>query len=100
MSQKEIVYQVICGFVKDQGLKVDGRVELTKSQKLSVVGIMVELTQQGRVEIKSEKEKHNPHKYWVGCVNNWLRKDIRLNGGNNYEQIGRASCRERVSDYV
>ena len=85
MSQKEVVYQVICGFIKDQSLKFDGKVELTKSQKLSVVGIMVELTQQGSVEIKSDKESGNPHKYWVGCVNNWLRKDIRLNGGEKYK---------------
>ena len=81
MSQKEVVYKVICGFVSDKGIKrVDGSVVLTSEQKKEVVGLMVELTKQGVVNIKSEKESINPSKYWVGCVNNWLRKDERLSG--------------------
>jgi len=94
MSQKEVVYKVICGFINDKGIKkVDGKVVLSKEQKKEVVKIMVELTKLGEVEIKSEKESKEPKKYWGGCVNNWLRKDERL-AGCKYEPTYRKGSRK------
>ena len=80
-----MICSVIRGYIKDQGLKFDGKVDLTSSQKGDVIGIMVNLFTQGRVEIKSDKERGDPKKYFTGSVNNYLRKSPEFNGGNKYE---------------
>ena len=85
MSQKEMICSVIRGYIKDQSLKFDGKVELTSVQKGDVIGIMVNLFEQGGVEIKSDKERGNPKKYFTGSVNNYLRKSPEFNGGHKYE---------------
>lgn len=99
MSQKEVVYQTIISYCFNNGIKREGLLtELTKVQKLEVVGLMVELTKEGRVEVKSEKESKDLKKYWTGCVGNWLKKDMRLNGGSKY--IPKTKKGPRVSDEV
>ena len=86
MSQKETVFNTIVSYCADKKIKREGKLTtLTKEQKGEVVGLMVELTKQGVVEVKSEKERKDLKKYWNGCVGNWLKKDTRLNGGDDYK---------------
>lgn len=95
MSQKETVFNTVVSYCADKKIKREGKLTtLTKEQKAEVVGLMVQLTKQGVVEVKSEKERKDLKKYWNGTVGNWLTKDIRLNGGKKYEPKTKKGPRE------
>jgi len=79
-NQKTATYDAIKSVINF----TDGdRVELTKDQKAKVKSILVEGFESGEIELKSEQEDLN--KYVNGLINNWLRKDTRLNGGTQYK---------------
>lgn len=84
MSQKEKICAAINSYIADKGLKFDGKIDLTTEQRGHVTSILVELFKQGVVEIKSDKERPNPKKYFAGAVSNYLRKDPQYNNGNKY----------------
>ena len=86
MSQKEAVYSAIKSIKSfDDGEQVS----LTKDEKANVVQIVAESLSNGDA-VLSEKARAKFDtdvkliKYTSGMVNNWLRKDIRLNGGDKY----------------
>jgi len=83
MNQKEAVYQAITGMFDVSG---DGAVELSRDQKHDVISVLVEGFKAKRIsyagELPDEKSLRN---YCSGLLNNWLRKDTRLNGGTKYQ---------------
>lgn len=86
MSQKEAVYSAIKSIKSfDDGELVN----LSKDERASVVQIVTEALASGEAVLSdSAREKFDDNvklaKYTSGMVNNWLRKDTRLNGGDKY----------------
>lgn len=81
MTQGEAVYNAV---VEILGEKPTGKVELTDAQ-------LAQVEQRVFLSFKTGETVHskNPsdealNKYIPGLVNNWLRKDLRLNGGTPY----------------
>jgi hypothetical protein len=83
MNQKEAVYSAITGMFDVSG---DGAVELTREQKHEVIAVLMTGFEAGKIsyagEVPTGKALRN---YCSGLLNNWLRKDTRLNGGSKYE---------------
>ena len=80
MTQKEGVYQAI----KSVTDFTDGeKIELTREQKSEVRGILIDKFENGEIELKNEQD--DIKKYVNGLLNNWLRKDKRLNGNTVYK---------------
>ena len=80
MNQREAVYSAVVAVIGE----VSGKVELTKEQKDEVHSLLLEQFSSGGVEIKGSRTPEYFKKYIPGLVNNWLRKDTRLNGGEKY----------------
>ena len=90
LNQKESVFQAVTSVLEEAGQSVDGAVNLTKEQRSQVVSLVTDSITTGDTEFSdSAKTKYDtPEKvrsYTVGLVNNWLRKDKRLNGGEAYK---------------
>jgi hypothetical protein len=91
MNQKEAVYGAIKSVFANSGKTFeDGdRVTLTKEETAMVVSIVASGISNGTVEFSAEsKPKHEKDgfkSYTGGLVNNWLRKDKRLNGNVKHE---------------
>ena len=88
MNQRESVYSAVVA-VKGN---VSGKVELTTEERARVVGLVCEAFDAGEVTFKETEanqaklaDAKELKKYVVGLVNNWLRKDPNLNGGEKYE---------------
>jgi len=86
MSQKEAVYSAVKSIKSfDDGEKVN----LTSDEKANVVNIVTESLASGDAVLsdKARAKFDTPTKlksYTSGMVNNWMRKDTRLNGGLKY----------------
>ena len=94
MSQKENVFKVVCAVIGGEENIVNNKVDLNTEQRKEVVGILIEATLRDEIVIggKSKNYDHtteegmkNVKEYWPGTLNNWLRKDTRLNGGEPYK---------------
>ncbi len=80
MNQKTATYNAIQSVIDfTDGTKID----MTKDQKAEVKAILVQQFKDGEIELKSEQEDLG--KYVNGLINNWLRKDKRLNGNVEYK---------------
>lgn len=80
LNQKTAVYNAI----KEVKTFEDGSVvELSKDEKATVKSILVTGFEEGKIELKSAQDDLG--KYVNGLINNWLRKDTRMNGGQPYE---------------
>jgi hypothetical protein len=86
INQKTAVYNAVKSIISfDDGEAVT----LTKDEKANVVQIVtagfeaheVELSEKARTKFDSPEKLRS---YTSGMVNNWLRKDTRLNGGSKY----------------
>lgn len=69
---------------------ITGQVTLTKDQRHEVIAAITQAIQLGTVEFSTEaKAKYDTTEkvrtYVGGLVNNWLRKDPRLNGNTKYQ---------------
>lgn len=85
MNQREAVFQTISETLGS----ITGTVTLTKEQRKTVVDSVAALLSTGKAELSADaKAKYDtPEKlraYASGLVNNWIRKDKRLNGGQSY----------------
>lgn len=90
LNQKESVFQAVTSVLEEAGQSVDGKVSLTKDQRSQVVTLVTESINSGDTEFSdAAKAKYDTtekvRSYTVGLVNNWLRKDKRLNGGEAYK---------------
>ena len=88
MNQREAVFTAV---VAVKGQPNGKRVELTTDERSKVVGLVCEAFTEGEVAFKetdaNELKMKDPtelKKYVVGLVNNWVRKDKNLNGGEVY----------------
>ena len=79
ISQKEAVFQAVTKFY---GSKFENGMSYSKDDKAKIVAALVEGHSQGTFEIKNQQE--DVKSYCVGLLNNHLRKDTRLNGGDKY----------------
>lgn len=79
MNQKEAVFQAVTGMFELSG---EGPVELNREQKAEVISVLVSGFETRKIsyagEVPTGKDLRN---YCSGLLNNWLRKDSRLNGG-------------------
>lgn len=87
-SQKQSVFVAVCSVLGEDN--VNRLVELTKEQRAEVIGIVTDDIMSGGTEFSAEaKAKYTTRDdvkgYVNGMVSNWLRKDLRLNGGAKYE---------------
>ena len=79
-NQKTATYEAIQSVIDF----TDGtKVSLTKDQKAEVKAILVSGFENGEIELNSKQEDLG--KYVNGLINNWLRKDKRLNGNVEYK---------------
>lgn len=82
ISQGEAVFQAVNEMLNGE---INGKVELTKAQLEEVYARVFLLFKTGQTIHKSNPDEATLLKYIPGLVNNWLRKDKRLNGGVKYE---------------
>ena len=80
MTQKEAVYKAIT-IVLDS--EPDNPCVLSTEQKKEVAKLVVEMFEASEVSL-SHPPKQGIVKYTPGLINNWVRKDKRLNGGETY----------------
>lgn len=78
ISQKDAVFAVVTEFYGD---KFENGMSHTKENKSAIVDILVE---QADKEFAVKSEQENMRSYIIGLLNNHLRKDVRLNGGEKY----------------
>jgi len=92
-SQKEIVYEAVQWLDKQRLLddKLDFskpiREQISNEEKQAVARYVENAFRCGTTGFSSPSHnwtEFDLHKYVVGLTNNWLRKDIRLNGGQAY----------------
>lgn len=86
MKQRESVFNAVVSVIGE----VSGKVELSKEQRSQVIEMVTESIISGETDFSAEaREKHDTREkvktYVNGLVSNWLRKDVRLNGGEKYE---------------
>lgn len=89
MKQKEAVFNATSSIINlEAGVRVLD--VITDAQNAHVVEIVAAGIANGEVDFSTEaRAKYNTpdliKKYVIGMVNNWYRKDTRLNGGSKYE---------------
>lgn len=92
-NQKEGVFDAICAVLAEVGKTiVEGtQVVLETKERKSVIAIVAHGLANGLITLSTEAQtKYNTEDklrkdYVPGLVSNWLRKDLRLNGGTKYE---------------
>jgi hypothetical protein len=80
MNQRQAVFAAILAVVPE----IKGPVTLSKEQKEVVYKTLQEQFLAKQVTYEGELTPENVRKYIPGLVNNWVRKDTRLNGGGKY----------------
>jgi hypothetical protein len=88
MSQKQSVFVAVCDVLNEPN--INREVELTKEQRGEVINLVTDSIVEGETEFSAEaKAKYHSRDlvkgYVNGMVGNWLRKDLRLNGGSKYQ---------------
>lgn len=89
VSQKNGVFNAVCEVLGANSF--DAAVELSADQKKAVIEMVTtglvsgEITFSDEARAKYDTEEKVRKEYTGGLVNNWLRKDTRLNGGEKYE---------------
>lgn len=89
-NQKEAVFSAVCAVFGSESF--DGAVKLEGEDRKSVIAIVSAGLIDGSVEMKDTEanrakkaDEKEMKKYTSGLVNNWLRKDKRLNGGVKHQ---------------
>ncbi len=92
ISQKECVFAAVTALLEEQGRKheLDSKqpITLSKTDRATVVSMVVAARSEMQLSAEADAKFDTEPKfkdYVVGLVNNWLRKDTRLNGGSKYE---------------
>ena len=88
-SQREAARHFIKEYCRDKEIPVEGdmKEKLDKSAQSDIAYMMAVAAVDGNIPVKSDKYETEKeyHKYFKGQVNDTLRKDIALNGGEKYE---------------
>lgn len=82
MNQCDGVYSAVCAVLGTT--EFGGKVELNKAQKEQVYALLHHGFTAGEIEHRNLPDSAALSKYIPGLVNNWCRKDKRLNGGVKY----------------
>jgi hypothetical protein len=87
-SQKQSVFVAVCAVLNESD--INRAVTLTKEQRAEVIGMVTDSIVAGETEFSAEAKakyatRDDVKGYVNGMVSNWLRKDLRLNGGSKYE---------------
>lgn len=82
MTQREAVYKVVTDVVGE--VRPGEAVKLDSAQKKEVHERLIAMFLNGEVDFRGTVDEITIRKYVPGLVNNWLRKDTRLNGGEKY----------------
>ncbi len=90
LNQKEGVYQATMTVLSDLGLDFDAGMDVRsfsqiKEIRSKVAMIVVAGLAAGTITCDASFDEAGLKKYVPGLVNNWYRKDTRLNGGSKYE---------------
>lgn len=80
-NQKEAVFQAVCNVT---GFNGEGVCKPSKEQRAQINMILFEGIKAGTIEMDTEKSDSDLKGYVSGLTSNWLRKDVRLNGGVKY----------------
>ena len=87
VNQKDGVFNAVSEVVQ----VIDGEaVVLTKDHKSTLIGMLATALEEGAIEVKEAKrakmtEAKHYREYASNILNNWTRKDPRLNGGVKYQ---------------
>ena len=89
VNQKTAVYQAILMVLSAQGIPFkDGdnvHEHMTKENRAKVNGILIDGFNAGDIELDRTYDTEAELKTYVSSLqSNWIRKDIRLNGGTKY----------------
>lgn len=85
ITQGEAVFQAVSTVIGTiNGKEISGPVSLTDSEKSEVHELVFTMFKTGVTNHKGNPNDEALKKYIPGLVNNWLRKDKRLNGGVEY----------------
>ena len=82
MNQKEAVYQAVVAITGFDGV---GVCEPTSEQTRTIRQVLFEGFRNGSIELRKEYTDKELSNYVSGLLNNWLRKDKRLNGGVDHQ---------------
>jgi hypothetical protein len=99
LNQKEAVFKAICE-VTGQTHAGEKAVELNDNQKAEVKSILVEGFKAGSIEISKDKTETQLKGYVNGLLDNWIRKDKRLNGNTRYEIKNKGSRSGQADEQV
>ena len=86
VNQKDGVFNAVTSITE----VMDGEaVSLTKDQKSTLIGMLAESLETGAILVtETKRSKCTEAKHWrdyaSNILNNWTRKDTRLNGGTKY----------------
>jgi len=93
MTQGEAVFTAVSEVMGEQ----DGKFEPSKAQLESIHELVFSFFKTGATSHSKNPSDDQLKKYIPGLVNNWLRKDLRLNGGSKY-QAKRPGSRSGTGD--
>lgn len=86
ISQGEAVFQAVSKvFNTESGKAVPPTTEWTSEQSAQVNAAVLAMFVSGATTHKKNPSEAELKKYIPGLVNNWVRKDRRMNGGSKYE---------------
>jgi hypothetical protein len=81
-TQGEAVFQAVCEVI---GGEPGGKVELREDELKKVHALVFSFFKTGATSHSKNPTDEQLLKYIPGLVNNWVRKDPRLNGGTKYQ---------------
>ncbi len=85
MKQREAVFEAVHSVLKAEGEFTEGeKASLSKEQRAKVLKKLMDGFQKGKIELSTQYEEKDLKSYTSSLLNNWLRKDPRLNGGGKY----------------
>lgn len=82
MNQRSAVFAAVCAVLSQDFFSEP--VTLTPDQKKQVYSLLQAQFESGQIELKGERDSTWIKAYVPGLVNNWLRKDPKLNGDTKY----------------
>lgn len=91
LTQKEAVFAAVTAYLEEQDktYRDDAAVELDREDRKTIIGMLSASMQEDGIELSEQKaskmtEEKDYRDYASNILNNWTRKDTRLNGGETY----------------
>jgi len=89
MTQKDAVFNTVKSVLNEAGKSIDGQVVLTDDERKACLAVLTTTMQQGEILVSEAKQakmttEKDYRDYSANILNNWVRKDKRLNGDTTY----------------